>query len=320
MPADGVRITFNSGVSQKAATHRVPSILRNHVDPHARQDRPTISGPLMVRDARDLTDSADCATFPCTATLSTILTPVISLAMSNLQQVLAPTGKLRAAINLGNPLLAKRDDHTGEPFGVSVDLAREFASKLDLELELVVVDAAGKSFQVVSEDQADFGFFALDPLRAETIAFSAPYLLIEGFYLVHNRSKIRTNQDVDQPQNRVAVGKGSAYDLFLTRTLKTAEIIRSPTSPTVVQKFLEQNLEVAAGVKQQLQADIKAHADLQLRLLDEPFMEIQQAVGVPRSRGDSAAAALVAFIEDMKTTGFVKESLQRHRIFGATVP
>ncbi|SEJ84780.1 ABC transporter substrate-binding protein [Paraburkholderia diazotrophica] len=228
-----------------------------------------------------------------------------------------PSGKLRASINLGNPILANSNPKTGEPFGVSVDLARAFARKLGVELELVVFDAAGKSVQAVSEGRADFGFFAVDPLRGETIAFTAPYVLIEGFYLVRDDSPVRTNADVDQPHNRVAVGKGSAYDLFLTRELKAAQIVRAPTSPAVVQTFLEQNLEVAAGVKQQLEADAKKTAGL--RLLDERFMVIQQAMGTPKSRGQPAAAALHAFVEEMKTSGFVADALARHGIAGASV-
>ncbi|TGP47472.1 ABC transporter substrate-binding protein [bacterium M00.F.Ca.ET.228.01.1.1] len=229
----------------------------------------------------------------------------------------APTGKLRASINLGNPILANKNPQTGEPFGVSVDLARAFAAKLGVELELVVFDTAGKSVQAVSEERADFGFFAVDPLRGETIAFTAPYVLIEGFYLVRDDSPVRTNADVDQPHNRVAVGKGSAYDLFLTRELKAAQIVRAPTSPTVVKTFVEQGLEVAAGVKQQLEADARNTPGL--RLLGERFMVIQQAMGTPKSRGEAAAAFLRGFVEEMKASGFVADSLKRHGIAGASV-
>lgn len=232
-------------------------------------------------------------------------------------QAFTPAGKLRASINLGNPILAGTDPTSGEPRGVSVDLARAFAAKLGVELELVVFDAAGKSVQAVSEERADFGFFAVDPLRGETIAFTAPHVLIEGYYLVRDASPIRVNADVDQPHNRVAVGKGSAYDLFLSRELKNAQIVRAPTSPTVVRTFLEQDLEVAAGVKQQLEADAQHAAGL--RLLDERFMVIRQAMGVPKSRGAAAAEALCAFVEEMKASGFVADALARHGIVGASV-
>ncbi|MBB5407737.1 polar amino acid transport system substrate-binding protein [Paraburkholderia sp. HC6.4b] len=228
-----------------------------------------------------------------------------------------PTGKLRASINLGNPILANRHADSGEPFGVSIDLARAFAAKLDVELELVVFDTAGKSVQAVGEERADFGFFAIDPLRGETIAFTAPYVLIEGFYLVRDDSPVRSNQDVDQAHNRIVVGKGSAYDLFLTRELKSAQIVRAPSSPSVVPTFIEQHLEVAAGVKQQLEADAKQTPGL--RLLDERFMVIRQAMGVPKSRGEAAAHALRSFVEEMKASGLVAQSLARHKIAGASV-
>ncbi|GBH25648.1 ABC transporter substrate-binding protein [Burkholderia vietnamiensis] len=228
-----------------------------------------------------------------------------------------PTGKLRASINLGNPILANRDPATGEPFGVSIDLARAFAERLSAELELVVFDAAGKSVQALADERADFGFFAIDPLRGETVAFTEPYVLIEGYYLVRDDSPIRSNADVDQPHNRVTVGKGSAYDLFLTRGLKAAQIVRAPTSADVVPTFVDERLEVAAGVKQQLEAD--AAKTPGLRLLGERFMVIRQAMGVPKSRGEAAAALLGAFVEEMKASGFVADALRRHGSSGASV-
>ena len=230
---------------------------------------------------------------------------------------LTPTGTLRASINLGNPILANKDPETGVPFGVSIDLAREFARWLGVALELVVFDTAGKSVQAVSDERADFGFFAIDPLRGETIAFTAPYVLIEGFYLVRDDASIKANEDVDQPHIRVAVGQGSAYDLFLSRELKAAQIVRAPSSPTVVQTFLTQGLDVAAGVKQQLEADARKTPGL--RLLDERFMVIRQAMGVPKSRGHAPSALLGEFVEAMKASGFVADALRRHGIVGATV-
>jgi polar amino acid transport system substrate-binding protein len=235
---------------------------------------------------------------------------------SSLLAAFTPTGKLRASINLGNPILACRGDDEGVR-GVSADLAGEFARLLGVELELVVVDAAGKSVDVVASEQADIGFFAIDPVRGANIAFSAAYVLIEGCYLVKADSPIRANDQVDQAANRVVVGKGSAYDLYLTRTLQHAQILRSPTSPTVVDTFLELGAEVAAGVRQQLEADARRIDGL--RLLDGCFMIIQQAMGIPRSRGEEAAAFLGSFVERMKASGFVADALARHRIGGASV-
>jgi polar amino acid transport system substrate-binding protein len=229
----------------------------------------------------------------------------------------APKGKLRASINLGNPILANRNPQTGEPGGVSVDLARALAERLGVEIELVVFDTAGKSVEAVSDERADVGFFAIDPLRGASIAFTTPYVLIEGYYLVRDASPIRRNDEVDVSTNRVAVGLGSAYDLFLTRELKQATIVRAPSSPAVVQTFLDQELEVAAGVKQQLEADAARTSGL--RLLNERFMVIQQAMGVPKSRGDDAAAFLGAYVEEQKRSGFVAAALARHGINGASV-
>ncbi|QOL51327.1 ABC transporter substrate-binding protein [Massilia litorea] len=235
---------------------------------------------------------------------------------SSIRSAFAPTGKLRASINLGNPILAYRDEE-GNAAGVSVDLAGEFARLLGVELELVVVDAAGKSVEVVVAEGADIGFFAIDPLRGEHIAFTGAYVLIEGCYLVKEDSPLRANDEVDQAAHRVVVGKGSAYDLYLSRTLQNAQIVRSPTSPTVVDTFLEQGAEVAAGVRQQLEADARRLGGM--RLLNERFMVIQQAMGTPKSRGADAAAFLARFVEDMKAGGFVAAALARHGIEGASV-
>ena len=227
-----------------------------------------------------------------------------------------PTGRLRAAFNLGNPILAHAAADGGAG-GLSVDLACEFARRLGVDLELVVVDAAGKSVDAVATEQADIGFFAIDPVRGANIAFSAAYVLIEGCYLVKDGSPIRANEDVDAATNRVVVGKGSAYDLYLTRTLQHAQIVRAPTSPAVVDTFIESGAEVAAGVKQQLEGDARRMKGL--RLLDGRFMVIQQAMGTPKSRGLDAAAYLARFVEEMKASGFVADALARHRIEGASV-
>ena len=234
-----------------------------------------------------------------------------------LLQTFTPTKKLRASINLGNPILANKDPQSGLPFGVSIDLAKNFAKLLGVELELVVFDSAGKSVEAVTAEKADIGFFAVDPLRGEGIGFTAPYVLIEGAYLVKNDSSIQANEEVDDAKNTVVVGKGSAYDLFLSRELKHAEIVRAPTSPTVVDIFVGEAHDVAAGVRQQLEADMKRFAGF--RLLPGRFMVIQQAMGLPKSYGPEALAFLGAYVEEMKSSGFVAQSLKRHGIEGASV-
>jgi len=229
---------------------------------------------------------------------------------------LAPTGRLRASINLGNPILAARDA-AGEVSGVSVDLARAMGERLGVPVELLVVDAAAKSVDAVKGGNADVGFFAVDPLRGDGIRFSPPYVQIEGAYLVREGSPLRDNAEVDRPGTRVMVGKGSAYDLYLSRNLKAATRVHTVTSQTVVDRFLAEGADVAAGVKQQLQADAARLPGL--RLLPGHFMVIEQAMGVPAARGAEAQAWLRAFVEQAKASGALAAALQRHRIQGALV-
>lgn len=231
-------------------------------------------------------------------------------------RTLAPAGRLRASINLGNPILAQRDA-AGQVFGVSIDLARAMAEALGLGCELIVSDSAAKSVDLVRSEQADLGFFAIDPLRGQGILFTAPYVLIEGAYLVRNSSPVRRIEEVDQPGMRVTVGAGSAYDLFLTRHIQYASLVRAATSPAVVATFLANGDDVAAGVKQQLESD--AQRTPGLRLLPGAFMVIQQAMGLPASRGEAARAWMAGFLEAKKSSGFVAAALARHQIAGAAV-
>lgn len=241
----------------------------------------------------------------------------MSTVSDALKKTLAPTGRLRTSINLGNPVLVQRNATTGEPEGVSVSLAQAFAQHLGLPLDLVVFDTAGKSVDAVTREEADFGFFAIDPVRGQGIHFTAPYVLIEGAYLVREDSTFTCNDDVDQESVLVTVGKGSAYDLFLTRELHRAHIVRAPSSPTVVDVFMEQALDVAAGVRQQLEADLQRFEGL--RILPGRFMVIEQAMGLPRGRGEEAARCLFDFLESAKASGLVARELARFGIQGASV-
>ncbi len=230
---------------------------------------------------------------------------------------IAPTGTLRAVINLGNPILARKDTSTGAPVGVSVDLAQALAQKFRLPLTLIPVESAAKSVDAVTQGIADIGFFAIDPVRGQGITYTPAYVLIEGSYLVKKESPLTDNAQVDQAQHRVVVGKGSAYDLFLTRELKAAQLVRAPTSPQVVPFFMEGTYDVAAGVKQQLESD--AQKTEGLRLLPGRFMVIEQAMGQTKNISAIAHGALIQFISEMKANGFVHESLLRHQIEGAIV-
>ena len=191
------------------------------------------------------------------------------------------------------------------------------AAQLGLPLDLQLFEAAAHSVDAVTQGQADVGFFAVDPVRGAGIGFSAPYVVIEGAYMVRSDSALTDNAQVDVAAHEVVVGQGSAYDLYLSRELKQAQILRSPSSQTVVDTFIEAGAEVAAGVKQQLEADALRVGGV--RLLPGRFMVIQQAMGLPKGRGDAAAALLRRYVEDMKASGFVAQALQRHGIQGASV-
>jgi polar amino acid transport system substrate-binding protein len=240
-----------------------------------------------------------------------------TLAMqADLIKTFAPTGVLRASLNMGNPVLANRDAQ-GKPFGISIDLAMQLGKKLGVPVELIVNETAGKSVATLEAGRADVGFFAIDPERGRDIAFTAAYVQIEGYYLVRDNSSIERNEQVDVATNRVVVGKGSAYDLFLTRHLKNAPLERVASSQVVVSSFLEKGFEVAAGVKQQLEADTKGVAGV--RMLAERFMVINQAMGLPKTKGPEAALFLRSFVEEMKAQGVVKDSMTRYDIQGAGV-
>jgi polar amino acid transport system substrate-binding protein len=235
----------------------------------------------------------------------------------NIATQIAPTGTLRAVINLGNPILARQDSPASEPTGVSADLAHALAKSLNIPLALIPVSSAAQSVEKVTRGDADIGFFAIDPIRGQGIVFTPAYVVIEGSYLVKSNSPLLSNEEVDQTQHKVVVGKGSAYDLFLSRELKNAKLIRVQTSPEVVPFFLSGDYDVAAGVKQQLEKDSKQFTDL--RLLPGRFMRIEQAMGQPKTRSASAQAELAQFISEMKSNGFVENSLKRHQIEGAVV-
>ena len=251
--------------------------------------------------------------------VAAMLTACSTLSMdptSAARAALAPSGRLRAAINLGNPVLARTDPATGEARGVSVDLSRELARRLGVPLELVTVPTAAKSVEALRSGACDVAYVAIDPARAVDLDYTAPYVLIEGAYLVPRASPIQDNAEVDRQGVRVVVGAASAYDLYLSRELRHALIVRVQRSDEVVAAMLAQHLEVAAGVKQQLQADARRIADV--RLLDGRFMVINQALAIAKGR-EAGAGYLDGFIEQMKASGFVARALAQEGIQDALV-
>ena len=217
---------------------------------------------------------------------------------------LAPTGTLRVAINFGNMVLAQGSAEA--PRGVSVDLARELGKRLGVPVALITFDAAGKAFESMKAGATDICFMAIEPVRAAEVNFTAPYVLIEGVYMVHKDSPIRQNADVDRAGVRIGVNRASAYDLYLTRTLKGATLVRDASGIDV---FIRDKLEATAGVKQAMQAYAKTNPEM--RLLEPRFMEIQQAMGTRKDRGEAGVKYLRAFVEEMKASGFVADGLKR---------
>ncbi|MFI8325827.1 transporter substrate-binding domain-containing protein [Streptomyces sp. NPDC085529] len=217
---------------------------------------------------------------------------------------LAPTGVLRASINLGNPVLAQGTPEA--PAGITVDLAREIGRRLGLPVETLCFDAARKSFEAMADGRADLCFLAVDPAREKEVAFTAPYVVIEGVYAVPRDSPLTTVEEIDTPGVRVGVKQGSAYDLHLTRTLTHATVVRGAEG---VDTFRTLDLEAGAGIRQPMAAYVAAHPEV--RLIDGRFMEIRQAVGTTADRAPETVAYLRSLVEELKRNGFVTDALRR---------
>jgi polar amino acid transport system substrate-binding protein len=223
---------------------------------------------------------------------------------------------LRAGINFGNVLLAAKDGSTGAARGIAVDLAEALGARLDLPVEIVAYDAAGRMADASASGAWDVAFLALDPERANSIAFSAGYLEVEATYLVPQGSRIETLADVDREGVRVAVTDKSAYDLFLTRTLARAQLVRAPTTDESFDVFVERKLEALAGLRPRLELDAERIEGS--RVLDGRFSAIQQAIGTPKGRG-ATARFVREFVEQAKSSGLVADSIDRHGIRGVSV-
>ena len=217
---------------------------------------------------------------------------------------LAPTGALRASINLGNPVLANGTPDA--PGGVTVEIARAVAERLGVPVELVCFDAARKSFEAMATGAADICFLAIEPAREDEVAFTEPYVLIEGVYAVPEDSPLHTVADVDAEGVRIGVKTGSAYDLFLTRTLERAELVRGDEGVDV---FVAQGLEAGAGIREPVTAFAEQHGGA--RVVDGAFMQIRQAVGTTRTRSAETVAFLRELVEELKASGFVADALER---------
>jgi polar amino acid transport system substrate-binding protein len=216
---------------------------------------------------------------------------------------LAPSGTLRVGINFGNMVLAQGT--VDAPRGITPDLSRELGKRLGVPIEFIAFNAAGKTFEALKAGKLDILFLAIEPVRAAEVEFTAPYVLIEGVYLVPKDSPLATVADVDRDGVRIGVNKDSAYDLFLTRTLKHATLVRAENGIDI---FVKDKLDAAAGVKQPMVAYAKTNPNV--KVMDGRFMEIRQAMGTQKGR-EAGARYLHAFIEEMKASGFVADALRR---------
>ena len=214
---------------------------------------------------------------------------------------------MQATINLGNSVLVQRGAD-GALGGVSVDLARALARRLGTEAELSPFDTAGHAFEALRSGACDVGFLAIDPARAEALDFTAPYVLIEGTFLVRDASPLRRVEDVDADGVRIAAGRNAAYDLHLSRTLKHARLVHAPSSQAAVELFLAGETDAVAGVRQPLAAVAARRQGF--RVMEGRFLSIEQAVALPRGRA-AGAAYLRRLVEEAKMSGFVAEALAR---------
>ena len=234
----------------------------------------------------------------------------------SLRTDLAPTGKLRVGINYGNPVLATRDAASGELSGVAVDLARELERRTELPIEIVSFDSAGKMFDAVKTGAWDVAFLAVDPGRANEIDFTAPYIEIEGTYLIPAGAPFCSAADVDREGVRVGVSAKSAYDLFLSRNLRHAQIVRAQSPESAFDLILGNKVDVLAGVRQTLVAHSAKLPGA--RVLDDRFMAIGQAMGIVKGRGP-AVDYLREFVEDVKASGFVARVIEKAGVKGVAI-
>jgi len=240
--------------------------------------------------------------------------------MENIEAVraeLAPSGTLGTGINLGNPVIAQPGADGGEPLGVGPALAREIARRIGVPIRFTTYETAGKLAEAVKGGAWDLGFLAIDPERAADIDFTGAYVHIEGTYMVRSDSPLRRCEDVDRAGVRVAVGLKTAYDLFLSRQLKQAALVRSASSKAAIAQFADERLDAVAGVRQPLAAFAEARPDL--RVMDESFMVIRQDSGVPKGRA-LARAYVASFIEEAKASGFVADALRQSGVEASVAP
>ena len=229
---------------------------------------------------------------------------------------LAPTGTLRAGINLGNFLLVTGKSPSGDPEGVAPDMARAIAERLGVKLKLVPFKTPGELADAAGSDVWDIGLIGAEPARAERIAFSAAYVEIEATYLVPAGSALRTIAEVDRPGIRIAVSARSAYDLWLVRNIRQAQLVHADGIDAAFNLFVNDKLEALASLRPRLLTDVVKLPGA--RILDGQFTAVQQAVGTARTNV-VGAAFLRGFVEEAKASGFIASLIARHHVAGLSV-
>jgi len=246
------------------------------------------------------------------AKVAPMRTPIPAAARSEL----APTGTLRVGLNQGNFLVVTKDPASGEFRGIAVDLARELGRRTDLPIEFIAYASAGRMAEAVKTGAWDVAFLGAEPERRNEILFTPAYLEIEATYLVPAGSPIRAIAEVDRDAVRIAVASKSAYDLFLSRTLQRARLVRAEGIDASFKLFVADKLEALAGLRPRLVTDAQALPGS--RILEGRFTAIQQAIGTPRGR-DAGATYLRDFIEDVKASGLVAQAMEKHGVRGVSV-
>jgi polar amino acid transport system substrate-binding protein len=236
--------------------------------------------------------------------------------VSQIVAELARTGVLRAGINLSNGLLVTGMSQSGNPQGVAPDMAAEIARRLGVPVAYVKFDRPSKLADAAGTDAWDIGLIGAEPARAEKIAFTPAYCEIEATYLVRESSPLRNIADVDRPGSRIAVRAGSAYDLWLTRNLKHAMLVRSDSADGPFNQFVAEDLDALAGLRPQLISEVGKLAGA--KILPGNFTAVQQAIGTLKSN-IAAAAFLREFVEEAKRSGFVAGLIARHKVVGLSV-
>jgi polar amino acid transport system substrate-binding protein len=240
------------------------------------------------------------------------MTDSTSIARSEL----APTGTLRVALNMSNFLLTATDPQTGEPRGIAADLGRELGDRLGVPVQLLPYPNPGELADAASTGVWDVGFIGAEPQRANAIDFTAAYVEIEATYLVPPGSPLQSIGDVDRPGIRIAAPARSAYELYLSRTLQFAQLVREQGAENTFKRFVEDRLDALAGLRPRLVIDQEAMPGSSL--IDGRFTAVQQAAGTPTGRR-TGAEYLRAFIEDVKATGLVARLIEKHHVRGLTV-